>query len=135
MSIPISSLALLVAQLDARNQLIAQGWAAINTLHSSLEEAQRALGVQITYDPTSDPSLVQYIAVGTINGCEGAAKGALLGLLFGALLGAPRDGLLLGAVFGGVVGVAQGVDAVARGWRVHIAWDASGSPRAVVVAA
>ncbi len=134
MSSSIPSLESFVAHLDANLSVVTRGWAALSTLHSLLVRAQRDLGVEITYDPASEPTLLQYIAVSTIHSCEDACKGAAIGLLIGLLFSSPRHGLLIGAALGGAVGVARGVDAVARGWRVHIAWDTTGQPTAVVTA-
>lgn len=132
---PLSSLSLLVAELGTRGRVVVEGWAAIDALRRLLRRATSELGVELTFDPASEPALVQYVAASALQGLEDAAKGAALGLLIGALLGAPREGLLLGGVIGGGVGVLRGIDAVERGWRVSLSTNAEGSPVAILSAA
>ena len=123
---------MLVSEIDGRGRVVVQGWAAIDALRRLIHRATAELGVQVIYDPTSEATLVHYLATGALQAAEDAAKGALVGLLIGALVGAPREGLLLGAVVGGGVGIYRGVDAVDRGWRVYIARDGEGNPVAVL---
>ncbi len=129
------TLAMLVAELDARGRVVVQGWAAIDAFRRVIHRATAELGVQVTYDPASEATLVQYVAAGALQAVEDAAKGALVGLVIGAIVGAPREGLLLGAAVGGSVGIYRGVNAVDRGWRVYIARDGEGNPVAILSAA
>src|ERR1700712_2852255 len=113
----------IVRQLETSSSLVLRGAAALHALRGAIEVVGREAGIKVVFDPASDPTLVDYLTVASVQGLEGAAKGALIGLFIGALAGKPEVGLLLGAGLGGATGVARGVHQVQKGWRVRAVRD------------
>lgn len=112
--------------------IIFSGWQDMERLRILLSTAYRTAGVSVVLDPTSDPSLRDYLMVGASTALQHAAVGTVIGGLFGALVGDVGAGMALGAVVGVGTGIARGVATVDDGWRVHVSWGPSGAPIANV---
>jgi len=101
-------------------------------LRSALIAAATGLGYQIAFDPDSDPTAVDYLAIGTLATLEGAGIGAVIGTAIGALLGDAKAGAVIGTALGAAAGAAHGVRSVEYGVRIRATFDDDGTPVAVV---
>lgn len=85
-------------------------------------------GYSITFDPTSEPDLIDYLTVTTVSGLEGAIAGGGLGALIGLLFRQPAAGAAIGAALGGFAGAERGLQRVNSGWRVRAVRELNGAP-------
>lgn len=118
--------------LQTQASVLLTGLDALSELRSVLQEAQHQLGVEVYFDPSSDPDLTQFVAGATLGSLDGALKGAAMGLLVGALLKDPRAGMVIGAALGGTLGAVHGATRVKQGWRVRLSNGADGLPFAEI---
>lgn len=118
----------LIEEAAEFGRLVVRGARAFQVLREAIANLQQSLGVNVTFDPQSEPRLRDYLVVGTIGVAEGAALGGILGLLAGILLEKPGEGLMLGLGIGAVGGAARGVSRVKDGWRLYVDWDQVGAP-------
>lgn len=114
-----SSAIVLFKQIETAGSLVLRGYSAVQTLRDAIQHAISEAGYQITFDPGSDPELVDYLAVAGTSGLEWAAGGAALGSLVGLLFEHPGLGAAIGAGVGVAAGVARGINRVERGWRIR----------------
>jgi hypothetical protein len=94
----------------------------------AIEQFMTRAGYGITFDPTSEPDLVDFLTVTTMSGLEGAIAGAGLGALVGLLFRQPAAGAAIGAGLGGLAGAGRGVQRVESGWRVRAVRELNGAP-------
>lgn len=118
----------LVRHINTQGAVVLRGTQQLRLLRAAIEQAMKAAGFTVTFDPESEPDIVDVLTVSTLNGLEGAALGSALGALLGALFGCTRDAALAGLAIGGAVGVVRGVERVQRGWRIRAVRDAAGEP-------
>lgn len=97
-----------------------------------IEGVLSSAGCSITFDPASEPDLVDYLTVTTVSSLEGATLGAGFGALLGLLLERPVAGAALGAGLGLLAGASRGVQRVERGWRVRAVREINGAPRVTI---
>ena len=124
----------LIAEVTKYGRLVIRGAQAFQVLRETMVNLQKSLGVSVTFDPSSERRLRDYLVVGTIGAVEGAALGGLLGLLAGVFLERPAEGLMLGLGVGAIGGAAKGVSRVNDGWRLYVSWDSAGTPFALIEA-
>lgn len=122
----------LIEEVSQFGRLAIHGIQAFQLLREAIADLQQSLGISVTFDPSSEPRLRDYLVVGTISAAEGSALGAVLGLLVGALFEKPGEGLMLGLGIGAVSGAARGVSRVKDGWRIYAGWDQAGAPLALI---
>lgn len=125
----------LLRSVDKTGHLIVRGTSSLMLLRDAIRLAVRQAGVTVKFDPSSDPSLVDYLSIAGLSTLERATGGALLGLLIGGLFGRPAAGLVVGAGFGATSGLAKGVDLVRKGWRISALREVDGTPLLQIAAA
>lgn len=118
----------LVQEVNTHGQLVLQGMAALATVRDAIVQLSEASGFRLLFDPGSDATLVDYLAVPAARALEVGVVGGALGLLVGALLEGPFQGALLGLCLGTALGAADGAAQVRRGWRVSATWLSDGVP-------
>ncbi|MBM4779312.1 MAG: hypothetical protein GQE15_16520 [Archangiaceae bacterium] len=94
----------------------------------AIEQIMTQAGYGITFDPTSEPDLIDYLTVTTVSGLEGAIAGGGLGALIGLLVRQPAAGAAIGAVLGGFAGAERGLQRIESGWRVRAVRELNGAP-------
>lgn len=94
----------------------------------AIEQIMTHAGYGITFDPTSEPDLIDYLTVTTVSGLEGAIAGGGLGALIGLLFRQPAAGAAIGAALGGFAGAERGLQRVDSGWRVRAVRELNGAP-------
>ena len=114
-----NSAIVLFKQIETAGSLVVQGYSAVQTLRDAIQYAIREAGYELSFDPGSDPELVDYLTVAATSGLEWAAGGAALGSLVGLIFDRPGLGAAIGAGFGAAAGVAKGIHRVDQGWRIH----------------
>jgi hypothetical protein len=114
-----NSAIVLFKQIETVGSLVVQGYSAVQTLREAIQFAMRETGYHITFEPGSDPELVDYLTVAGTSGVEWAAGGAVVGTLLGLLCERPGVGAAIGMGLGAAVGVAQGIHRVEQGWRIR----------------
>lgn len=124
----------ILRHLDTHGAIALRGANALNAAREAIEHAVRAAGYTITFDPSSEPDMIDYLTVSTVSGLEGAALGASVGGLIGLLLGRAGLGVAVGTGLGALAGVARGMDRVERGWRVRAVWDGTGAAHVTIQA-
>lgn len=124
----------LVTVADGGSAVHLRGVAELHALRRALFTLTHVLGYRIVFDPSSEPDLVDFLAVAALSTVERAAVGGAAGAAIGGLLGDARTGAALGSILGALVGFAEGVGSVERGVRVRATLDARGVPHARVTA-
>ena len=114
-----NSAIVLFKQIERTGSLVLQGYSAVQTLRDAIQIAIREAGHQITFDPNSDPELVDFLTIATTNGLEWAAGGAAIGSLVGLFFDRPGIGAAIGAGLGAAAGVTKGIKRVEQGWRIR----------------
>jgi hypothetical protein len=114
-----NSAVVLFKQIETAGSLVIQGSKAVQTLREAIPFAMREAGYHITFEPESDPELVDYLTVAGTSGLEWAAGGAAVGALLGLLCQRPGTGAAIGLGLGTAVGVARGIHRVKQGWRIR----------------
>jgi hypothetical protein len=94
----------------------------------AIEQLMTQAGYGITFDPTSEPDLVDCLTVTTVSGLEGAIAGGGFGALVGLLFRQPAAGAAIGAALGGFAGAERGLQRVESGWRVRAVRELNGAP-------
>jgi hypothetical protein len=110
----------LFQQIEANGSLVLQGYAKLQQAREAIQMAIHQSGYGITFDPESDPELVDYLLMAGTEGLEGAMTGAFFGMLVGLLFERPGLGAAIGAGIGGSAGVYQGVQRIEQGWRIRV---------------
>lgn len=124
----ISTSTELVRALNQHGAITIYGPQGLVLARRAIEQVMTQAGYGITFDPTSEPDLVDYLTVTTVSGLEGAIAGAGLGALVGLLFRQPAAGAAIGAGLGGLAGAGRGVRRVERGWRVRAVRELNGAP-------
>jgi len=123
----------LVRRLETEQKVVIRSAQQLTALREALLDIISRSGYAIEFDPTSDKDLVDYLAVGAARSLEGAAVGVLAGALVGAMFGAPKEGAKVGGLIGTIFGLANGIDRVERGWRIHAVRTPHGAPLVTVM--
>lgn len=110
----------LFQQIESNGSLVLQGYSKLQAAREAIQLAIHQAGYGITFDPGSDPELVDYLLVAGTEGLEGAMTGAFFGMLVGMLFERPGLGAAIGAGIGGGAGVFQGIQRVDQGWRIRV---------------
>lgn len=121
-----------INDIRARGALVVRGLTALRDLKHLLERATREFGIQVTWDPNSEPALADWLGGATIGALHGALAGAGIGLVLGALIDDIEFGAAIGALLGATGGAVYGVSKIAEGWRVRVWYDEAGVPSALV---
>jgi hypothetical protein len=124
----ISNATQLVRALEQHGALTIYGPQGLVFARQAIEQVMKQAGYGITFDPTSDPDLVDYLTVATVSGLEGAIVGGGLGALVGLLFKRPAAGAAIGAGLGGLAGAGRGIQRVESGWRVRAVRELDGAP-------
>jgi len=122
----------LISDIRARRVLVVRGLTAIRELQEVLDRAIQEFGIHVTWDPSSEPSLVDFLGGVTVGALRGSLAGAGLGLLIGVLLGDVESGVMLGALAGATSGAVHGARKVTEGWRIRVWYNEAGIPAASV---
>ena len=93
-----------------------------------LQQAVRAAGAELVFDPQSAADLIDYLTVAASSALDGVTAGAGIGAVLGLLARRPAQGAAIGSGLGLLAGLARGVDRVERGWRVRAIRDRDGAP-------
>jgi hypothetical protein len=118
----------IIDHIEKTGEIVLRGAAALSALHEAVTSLREAIGLELVFDPESDPQLVDYLVTAGMGATKGAVAGGLLGLLLGALFRNPAAGAALGAAIGGVAGAAEGAARADRGWRIRAVYDRTGQP-------
>lgn len=105
-----------------------QGAGGLALARRAIAQVLREAGCTITFDPGSEPDLVDYLTVTTVSSIEGATLGAGLGALLGLLFQRATLGAALGAGIGLFAGANRGFRRVETGWRVQAVRMSDGTP-------
>jgi hypothetical protein len=125
---------MIVRHLATHGAVTVRGVLALRNLRAAIISVAEMSNLTITFDPSSDAALVDYLGVAAVDASKAALKGALLGLLLGALLGRPMLGMATGAGIGATAGGGAGLLRVRKGWRIVAKRARDGVPYAHVVA-
>jgi hypothetical protein len=118
----------LVLALNQTGAITIYGPQGLVLARRAIEQVMTQAGYGITFDPTSEPDLVDFLTVTTVSGLEAAIAGAGLGALVGLLFRQPAAGAAIGAGLGGLAGASRGVQRVESGWRVRAVRELNGAP-------
>ena len=118
----------IIDRINHEGGVTLHGLHALYVARGLLEQAVRAAGYAVTFDPASSADLVDYLTATALSGIEGAAIGAGVGTFIGILVGRPGAGAAFGAGLGLLVGATRGIDRVERGWRVTAVREVDGTP-------
>ena len=118
----------LVRLINTEGAIVLRGTQQLRALRAAIEEAMKAAGFAVTFDPTSEAELVDYLTVSALSGLEAAAIGSAIGLLIGLVFGGGKEAAVAGLAIGATVGVARGIEKVHHGWRVRARRDDDGEP-------
>src|SRR5262245_12422727 len=77
-----------------------------------LQQAVRAAGAQLVFDPQSAADLIDYLTVAGTSALDGATMGAGIGAALGLLVKRPAQGAAIGMGLGLLGGLARGADRV-----------------------
>jgi len=116
---PTSQALQLVRHIDKVGTLYLRGTAGLHAAREAISLAMNAAGLKVTFDPESEPAIVDFLTVPVLTALDKALPWALLGAAIGAIAGRPAVGLSLGTGAGLIFGTVRGLELVHQGWRVR----------------
>ncbi|HVG63702.1 MAG TPA: hypothetical protein VNA24_34375 [Hyalangium sp.] len=112
----------IVTQVNTTGIVLTQGMHALTAMREAIQHFMKESGLTVTFDPDSDPELIDYLGLGAVNGLQGAVVGSMIGGILGALTGNKKVAAA-GAAVGAVGGILHGLHQAEAGWRVRAVRD------------
>jgi len=109
----------IVTQVNTTGIVLTQGMHALTAMREAIQHFMKESGLTVTFDPDSDPELIDYLGLGAVNGLQGAVVGSMIGGILGALTGTKK----VAAAAAAVGGILHGLHQAEAGWRVRAVRD------------